>query len=106
MSSRVCAYCGKTFETHAHRGKPRRFCSPACYYQHNMLESNRRKSEQRGLARHAWAEQEAKTLTSLAPQGLDKLADYVYNTYNKRKGMENEHSGIQRAKNKTTEGEQ
>lgn len=87
MGSRVCAYCGKTFETHAKRGKPRRFCSPACYYKHNVLRCTRRSSERHEQARRAWAGDEAATLYELAQQGVDKLEDYVYNNYSKKTGV-------------------
>lgn len=84
MVSRVCPWCNKAFEVDTLREPRRRYCSPQCYYEANVASSVRRSRNSRQAARHAWAGDEAAKLYELAQQGIDKLEDYVYNTYNKR----------------------
>lgn len=78
----VCSICGREFETHDKRKK---YCSRECARQAKLNQNNNWNKVEREEKRINWAKDEARYLNHLAYEtGVDELADYIYNNYNKR----------------------
>lgn len=82
----ICSECGREFtETKVRRGYPRKYCSKACYRAANRKQCLKRRRLEIDNERREWAYKEARYLNHIAYEvGVDELADYVYNNYNKR----------------------
>lgn len=81
---KVCPHCSKEFECF---NKNQKYCSADCAYRARLNGNSRRMRATRTEDRKEWAKEEARYLNHLTYEcGVDELADYIYNNYNKRRG--------------------
>lgn len=82
--SKLCAWCGRHFDT---EDKRRKYCGETCARRARMLSKNTGMRAIRTKPRREWARHEAEVLSTMNREcGVEELADYVYNSFNKRKG--------------------
>lgn len=79
----ICKLCGTEFNTTDRRQK---YCSDVCAHRARSNSNNKRLKAMRTNGRKEWAHRQAEHLNHLTYEcGVDELADYIYNNYNKRR---------------------
>lgn len=79
---KTCLTCGKQFES---TDKRQRYCSIDCAYRARLNNNSKRMRSVRTDDRREWARHEAEKLYNMATtRGVDELADFVYNSYNRK----------------------
>ena len=79
---KTCLVCGNQFEG----GGNRYYCSDACAYKAKIKNNAKYSRKKNTEARKKWAHKEAQCLSEAMNQfDMDKLADYIYNNYQKYK---------------------
>lgn len=80
---KVCKICGKEFETTYPQKK---YCSAECAIRAKSRVNVRCNAKRAEAKRRAWARHEAEILYHAAQKsGVDGLAEYIYNKFNKRR---------------------
>lgn len=84
-ANKTCPICGKEFTSNDLR---KRYCSTTCFKRSRSMQTIKCRADRNANKRMDWAYNEAEKLAEITittgGEYISKLADYVYNNYNKR----------------------
>lgn len=78
---KTCANCGKEFQVSPQR---RRYCSQECAHRGHIARAKIIQKRLDSDARRVWAYHEAEVLLGLVAKGVDQIASYIYNNFNRK----------------------